>query len=157
VTVTGEVTAGARVPLSTKGDRLLDVVARRHLAGHRHGGAGRLDDGDDDLRLDRLAGELLSRGGTTATVPLTAVVSNPRENIFLRPGDTLTLAGRRKMFSRGLETTAVSGTVAVVPPRDSRTKVSETAASRPRSSRSSPARRSSRRSSSPSSSRPAPP
>ncbi|WP_439333767.1 hypothetical protein, partial [Stenotrophomonas maltophilia] len=27
VTVTGEVTAGARVPLSGKGDRLLDVVA----------------------------------------------------------------------------------------------------------------------------------
>jgi hypothetical protein len=75
-------------------------VLLRLEIGHRHGGAGRLDDGDDDLRLDRLAGELLldlgldvlvvagaggvraavsetfvrlSRGGTTATVPLTAV------------------------------------------------------------------------------------
>ncbi len=35
------------------------------------------------------------------------------------------------MFSRGLETTAVSGTVAVVEPRDSRTKVSFTGAATP--------------------------
>ncbi len=35
------------------------------------------------------------------------------------------------MFSRGLETTAVSGTVAVVEPRERRTKVSETGARTP--------------------------
>ncbi len=40
----------------------------------------------------------LSRGSTTATVPLTAVVSNPRENIFLRPGDTLTLVRDPQTF-----------------------------------------------------------
>ncbi|QRE75856.1 polysaccharide biosynthesis/export family protein [Methylobacterium aquaticum] len=82
VTVTGEVTAGARVPLSTKGDRLLDVVA----------GAGgvRAPVSETFVRL--------SRGSTTATVPLTAVVSNPRENIFLRPGDTLTLVRDPQTF-----------------------------------------------------------
>ncbi|WP_407525549.1 polysaccharide biosynthesis/export family protein [Methylobacterium oryzisoli] len=82
VTVTGEVTAGARIPLSTKGDRLLDVVA----------GAGgvRAPVSETFVRL--------SRGQTTATVPLTAVVSNPRENIYLRPGDTLTLVRDPQTF-----------------------------------------------------------
>ena len=32
------------------------------------------------------------------TVPMTAVVSNPRENIFLRPGDTLTLVRDPQTF-----------------------------------------------------------
>ncbi|GJD97909.1 hypothetical protein OCOJLMKI_5148 [Methylobacterium iners] len=37
-----------------------------------------------------------------------------------------TSLGRRKMFSRGLDTIVVIGTVAVCAPRDSRTKVSDT-------------------------------
>ncbi|WP_438590806.1 hypothetical protein, partial [Klebsiella michiganensis] len=64
VTVTGEVTAGARVPLSGKGDRLLDVVASA--------GGVRAAVSETFVRL--------SRGTTTATVPMTTVVSNPREN-----------------------------------------------------------------------------
>jgi polysaccharide biosynthesis/export protein len=82
VTVTGEVTAGARLPLSTKGDRLLDVVASA--------GGVRAPVSETFVRL--------SRGSTTATVPLTAIVSNPRENIFLRPGDTLTLVRDPQTF-----------------------------------------------------------
>ena len=82
VTVTGEVTAGARVPLSTRGDRLLDVIAS--VGGVR---------GAVNETFVRL-----SRGPTTVTVPLTTVVSNPRENIFLRPGDALTLVKDPQTF-----------------------------------------------------------
>ena len=82
VTVTGEVAAGARVPLSGKGDRILDVVA----------GAGgvRAPVNETFVRL--------SRGTLTATVPMTTVVSNPRENIFLRPSDVLTLVRDPQTF-----------------------------------------------------------
>lgn len=82
VTVTGEVTAGARVPLSGKGDRLLDVVASA--------GGVRAAVSETFVRL--------SRGTTTATVPMTTVVSNPRENIYLRPGDVLTLVRDPQTF-----------------------------------------------------------
>jgi polysaccharide export outer membrane protein len=82
VTVTGEVAAGARVPLSGKGDRILDVVA----------GAGgmRAPVSETFVRL--------SRGTLTATVPMTTIVSNPRENIFLRPSDVLTLVRDPQTF-----------------------------------------------------------
>jgi polysaccharide export outer membrane protein len=70
------------VPLTEKGDRLLDVIAT----------AGGVSAPVNETFVR------LSRGSTTATVPLTAVVSNPRENIFLRPGDTLTLVRDPQTF-----------------------------------------------------------
>ncbi|AWB20572.1 polysaccharide export protein [Methylobacterium currus] len=73
---------GGRVPLTEKGDRLLDVIATA--------GGVSAPVSETFVRL--------SRGSTTATVPLTAVVSNPRENIFLRPGDTLTLVRDPQTF-----------------------------------------------------------
>ncbi|NGM34817.1 polysaccharide export protein [Methylobacterium sp. DB0501] len=73
---------GGRVPLTEKGDRLLDVIAT----------AGGVSAPVNETFVR------LSRGSTTATVPLTAVVSNPRENIFLRPGDTLTLVRDPQTF-----------------------------------------------------------
>ena len=74
VTVTGEVTAGARVPLSTRGDRILDVIAS--AGGIRA-----------PVHSTFIA---LTRGNTTAQVPMQALLSNPRENVYLRPGDILT-------------------------------------------------------------------
>ncbi|WP_244475748.1 polysaccharide biosynthesis/export family protein, partial [Methylobacterium sp. Leaf466] len=82
VTVTGEVAAGARVPLSGKGDRILDVVA----------GAGGVKAPVNETFVR------LSRGNLTATVPMTTIVSNPRENIFLRPNDVLTLVRDPQTF-----------------------------------------------------------
>lgn len=82
VTVTGEGVAGARVPLSGHGDRLLDVLASS--------GGLRTNVSDTFVRL--------SRGPTTATVPLTTVVSNPKENIYLRPSDVLTLVRDPQTF-----------------------------------------------------------
>ncbi len=75
VTVTGEVGAGGRIGLTPRGDRVLDVIATA--------GGARVPVGDAAVRL--------SRGGVTVSVPMSAIVSNPRENIYLRPGDTLTV------------------------------------------------------------------
>ncbi len=75
VAVTGEVAGGGRIPLSTKGDRLLEVIAAA--------GGIRAPVNETEIRL--------SRGRATVAVPMSVVVANPRENIFLRGGDTLTL------------------------------------------------------------------
>ena len=82
VTVTGEAAAGARIPLTVRGDRLLDVLATA--------GGVRTPVSETFVRL--------SRGSTTATVPMTTIVSNPRENIYLRPGDVLTLVRDPQTF-----------------------------------------------------------
>jgi polysaccharide export outer membrane protein len=74
VTVTGEVTAGARVPLTTRGDRILDVIAS--VGGVRA-----------PVHAVFLA---LTRGNMTVKVPMEALLKEPRENIYLRPGDILT-------------------------------------------------------------------
>jgi polysaccharide biosynthesis/export protein len=75
VTVTGEVTNGARVPLSVRGDRLLDVVAAA--------GGVRAPVNETYVQL--------SRGSASVRVALSRVVADPRENIFIRPDDVLTL------------------------------------------------------------------
>lgn len=82
VTVTGEVTGGARVPLTAKGDRILDVVATA--------GGVRAPVNETVVRL--------SRGQTTVSVPMTRVVGDPRENVYLRPGDVLTLVRDPQSF-----------------------------------------------------------
>ena len=75
VTVTGEVIKGARVPLSARGDKLLDVVAS----------AGGINAPASETFVE------LGRDGKTVRVPYQTLLSNPRENVFARPGDTLTL------------------------------------------------------------------
>jgi polysaccharide export outer membrane protein len=82
VTVTGEVASGARVPLTAKGDRILDVVAAA--------GGVRAPVNETLVRL--------SRGNTTVSVPMTRVVANPRENVYMRPGDVLTLVREPQFF-----------------------------------------------------------
>jgi len=81
-TVTGEAAMGMRVPLSGRGDRLLDVIAQA--------GGVRTPVSETFVRL--------SRGNRTVTVPMTTVVANPRENIFVRPNDTLTLVRDPQTF-----------------------------------------------------------
>ena len=83
VTVTGEVVNGARVPLSVKGDRLLDVIAVA--------GGAKSPVYETFVRL--------SRGGVTATIPMERLVSNPAENIYAQPGDVLTLVRMPQSFS----------------------------------------------------------
>jgi polysaccharide export outer membrane protein len=75
VTVTGEVANGARVPLSIKGDRVMDVIAA----------AGGIRAPVNETYVQ------LSRGPVTARVAMTKVTSEFKENIYLRPNDVLTL------------------------------------------------------------------
>jgi polysaccharide biosynthesis/export protein len=82
-TVTGEVIGGARVPLSLKGDRLLDLIAAV--------GGARSPVYETFVRL--------SRDGITATIPMEALVSNPAENIYAQPGDVLTLVRLPQSFT----------------------------------------------------------
>jgi len=82
-TVSGEAVAGARVPLSVNGDRLLDVIA---LAG-----GAKAPVYDTFVRL--------SREGVTATIPMEKLVSEPAENIYAWPGDVLTLVSVPQTFS----------------------------------------------------------
>ena len=76
VTVGGEgIGASQRVPLSVKGDRLLDVIAT----------AGGVRAQVNQLYV------LLQRNGVTERVSLARVTEDSRENIFMRPGDVVTL------------------------------------------------------------------
>jgi polysaccharide export outer membrane protein len=95
VTVTGEVTAGARVPLSVRGDRLLDVVAA----------AGGIRAPAHETFID------LTRGSRTVRVPFQALLSNPKENIYARPGDVMTAVREPQTFT----TVGATGRNAVVP------------------------------------------
>jgi polysaccharide biosynthesis/export protein len=82
-TVTGEVIAGARVPLSLKGDRLLDLIAAA--------GGAKTPLYETFVRL--------SRDGVTATIPMEMLVSDPAENIYAYPGDVLTLVRLPQSFT----------------------------------------------------------
>lgn len=83
VTVSGEVATGARVPLTPRGDRLLDVVAT----------TGGIKAPVHETFIS------LTRDNQTATVPYQALLARPQENIFARPGDMLTLVREPQTFS----------------------------------------------------------
>ena len=83
VTVAGEVVAGARVPLSPGGDRLLQVIAAA--------GGAQAPVHEIFVRL--------SRDGVTAMIPLERLVADPAEDIYARPGDVLTLVRIPQTFS----------------------------------------------------------
>jgi polysaccharide biosynthesis/export protein len=82
-TVSGEVVNGARLQLSLKGDRLLDLIAEA--------GGAKAPVYQTFVRL--------SRGGVTATIPMLTLVSHPAENIYAWPGDVLTLIRVPQTFS----------------------------------------------------------
>lgn len=83
VSVGGEVSAGARVPLTTKGDRILDVIASA--------GGIRIPASDAFIRL--------TRGQRTVSVAYNAILAHPEENIFVRPGDDITVVRDPQTFT----------------------------------------------------------
>ena len=95
ITVMGDAVRGARIPLSAKGDRLLDVIAD----------AGGILVPAHDTFIE------LTRGGKTTRVPYETLLNSPKEDIYARPGDTLTVVRYPLSF------TAVGATLqnAVVP------------------------------------------
>jgi len=83
VTVAGDVAAGARVPLSVRGERLLDVLAA----------AGGVRAPSHETRIQ------LTRGGQSASLPLLRVLQDPRENIYLQAGDVLAATRQPQSFT----------------------------------------------------------
>ena len=82
VTVTGDVAAGAQIPLMPNGQRVLDIIA---LAGGLRGPA-------NETMVT------LKRGSRTVEIPFTKLARDPSENIFVRPSDTLILSRRPLTF-----------------------------------------------------------
>lgn len=82
-TVTGDVTTGARVPLGPKGDRLLDVIASA--------GGIRAPVHESFITV--------SRDGQSLSVPLQAILASTRENIYIRPGDVVTVYRAPQSFT----------------------------------------------------------
>lgn len=83
VTVSGEVANGARVPLTLRGDRIMDVIAS--AGGYR-----------SPVHETFIS---LTRGGRTARAPMQALLDNPGENIFVRPGDIVTVERTPQTFT----------------------------------------------------------
>lgn len=83
VTVLGEVTAGARVPLSVRGERLLDVIAM----------AGGIRAPTHETFV------ALQRSGRTVSVPMQRLIANAAENIYAHPRDVLTVVRDPQTYS----------------------------------------------------------
>lgn len=82
VAIGGEVNKAGLMPLTLRGERLLDAVA---WAGGPKWPAIQVD-----VRL--------MRGNTVASVPLSQVMSNPADNIAARPDDSITLVRNPKTY-----------------------------------------------------------
>lgn len=95
VTVIGEVTNGARVPLTARGDRILDVIAA----------AGGIRVPIHEVFLT------LVRQDQTVRVPMQAILAQPTENIFVLPGDVVTVARDPQTFTAA----GATGQNAVIP------------------------------------------
>lgn len=74
VTVVGDVASSTRMPLSPRGERLLDALAS----------AGGVKQSVDKVTLQ------VTRGDTVASLPLQTVIREPRQNVPLRAGDVVT-------------------------------------------------------------------
>jgi polysaccharide biosynthesis/export protein len=74
VTVTGDVTASARLPLTPRGERVLDAIAAA--------GGAKAATNKTTVRL--------TRGAVTVAMPLETVIRDPLQNIPLRAGDIIT-------------------------------------------------------------------
>lgn len=75
VTVVGEVAQSVRMPLTAKGERLLDAVAA--AGGVRH-------------PVSKVTVQL-TRGAVVQAMPLERVIQSPKENVALAPGDVVTV------------------------------------------------------------------
>lgn len=95
VTVIGEVTNGARVPLTTRGDRILDVIAT----------AGGIKAAAHETFVT------LVRDGRSVRIPMQAILNNPAENVFVRPGDVVSVARDPQTFTAA----GATGANAVIP------------------------------------------
>ena len=83
VSVSGEVMGGTRVPLTLKGDRILDVIAAA--------GGLRAPANESIVRL--------TRRNRTVSVPYNAILGRPSENVYVRSGDVVTVVRQPQTFT----------------------------------------------------------
>ena len=83
VTVVGEVTGGGRVPLTTRGDRILDIVAQT--------GGTKAPAHETYVTL--------VRDGRSVRIPMQAMLTDPAENVYVRPGDVISVAREPQTFT----------------------------------------------------------
>jgi polysaccharide export outer membrane protein len=83
VTIVGEVNTSGMMPLTPKGERLLDAIAF----------AGGLKQPVNHMAVQ------LSRGDTTATMALDSVIRDPKQNVVLKPSDVVTALFQPQTFS----------------------------------------------------------
>jgi polysaccharide export outer membrane protein len=83
VTIVGDVTNSLRMPLTPRGERLLDAVAA----------AGGVKQETSLMSLQ------LTRGRVTATMPVDSVIRDPAQNVLLKPGDVITALFQPQTFS----------------------------------------------------------
>ncbi|WP_165927763.1 polysaccharide biosynthesis/export family protein [Rhizobium sp. BK376] len=90
VTVTGEVATSGLIPLSARGEKLLDVIAMA---------------GGPRMEAHQLAVQI-TRGLHTETIPMERLISDPVENIYVQSGDVITLLRQPRSFTVFGATTA---------------------------------------------------
>jgi polysaccharide export outer membrane protein len=74
VTVVGEVEQSLRMPLTAKGERLLDALAA----------CGGVKQPVNKITIQ------LSREGKVSSMPLDSIIQDPKQNVMLKPGDVIT-------------------------------------------------------------------
>jgi len=95
VTVVGDVSSNTRVPLTPRGERLLDVIAS----------AGGVKEPIGKMTIQ------VTRGDRVTSLPLQTVIQDPAQNIRLRPGDIVTALFQPFSFT----SLGATGTSAEVP------------------------------------------
>jgi polysaccharide biosynthesis/export protein len=83
VTVVGEVSQSMRMPLSPRGERLLDAIAA----------AGGVKQPINKLMVQ------LTRGEAVHALALDTVIRDPKQNITLQPGDVVTVVFQNRSFT----------------------------------------------------------
>ena len=83
VTVVGEVAASTRMPLTFKGERLLDALAAA---------------GGSRQPVDKVSVHL-TRRGRDAEMPLDTLIATPDQNVYLQPGDVVTVSYQPASFT----------------------------------------------------------
>jgi polysaccharide export outer membrane protein len=91
VTVVGEVNASARMPLSPRGERLLDALAAT--------GGFKQPVGKITIRITREVVEKGRRTTRVVSLPLETLITDPAQNIILQPGDVVTALYQPNSFT----------------------------------------------------------
>jgi polysaccharide biosynthesis/export protein len=84
VTVDGAVNKSDRIALTTRGDRILDVIAAA-------GGLSQISANDAFVRL--------TRGRRTVSLAYNTILTHPEENIYVQPGDVITVVPEPQTFT----------------------------------------------------------